>query len=783
MSVFGFISLAMLIGLAGVAIPIIIHLLNRKRFQVVDWGAMQFLQISETTRRRLLIEEILLLLLRMGLIAVLVIGLAGLWIDFNALTQRIKSWGGPNLNASKLKLAHGNRDVVLIFDGSYSMSYSEKGAPSAHEAAKQWATEFVEDLDANDSVAILQAKQQVVPVLETPTHNLERARDVIAQLPEPAGGCDWREAVQTAAKILDDSKRPQREIILLTDNQKFGWADETSLLRWKLLAQRFDANKGIKPRIWVVNVAPERSKDPPNWSLAPLRASQTVVPVGWETTFHTAMRLTGQTEYKPPYRIRLEIDGQFVRNLDAPPSGKLENGQVPLDFREKFAAPGSRLVSVVVEPDPPPEKQPRGYVLKDHLPGDNRQDFAIEVAAALPVLLVDGDDRAGVKKRGVDFLRDALAPAVDRNPIVQAKVVPIQDFAPDLLTSDMNQQPNTKPRVLVLSNVAKLSPPQQESVAGFLAAGGGVLVTLGDRVDAKTYNDELHRAGQGWLPARLDDLAGDDTQPERATRPLIASFFHPALDVFRDKNGEFKEGAGLDLARIPRWWKVSTPGRGSTAAPVASFATNDPFLVEGSYKGGRVILCTVPLDTSWRTNLTSLEAFVPLVHELTYYLAGARAAEHNLTPGQPIRYETGSEAELNELALKPPGGDNKRIVYDNPVPSDACLAEVQRRPRGPLVVYGGTRETGVYVLTNRGRPNYYVAQPDPRESDLTPCEQDDRERVAALVPVTYENDRERIVSLMASAEQRQDLWHWLLLAVVGMLVIEVWMTRRMVKNR
>src|SRR5260370_39511908 len=133
----GFISLAMLIGLAGIAIPIIIHLLNRKRFQVVDWGAMQFLQISETTRRRLLIEEILLLLLRMGLIAVLVIGLAGMWLDFNAMTQKIKSWGGPKLNAAKLELTHGKRGVVLIFEGSYTMSDFAKSAPSAHQSAKE----------------------------------------------------------------------------------------------------------------------------------------------------------------------------------------------------------------------------------------------------------------------------------------------------------------------------------------------------------------------------------------------------------------------------------------------------------------------------------------------------------------------------------------------------------------------------------------------------------------------------------------------------------------------
>src|SRR5258706_11519662 len=103
----GFLNLAMLIGLAGVAIPIIIHLLNRRRYDVVDWGAMQFLQISETTRRRLLIEEILLMALRMLLIAIMVLAMAAPFIPSSLLGL------GPK----------PNRDVVLIFDGSYSMSY------------------------------------------------------------------------------------------------------------------------------------------------------------------------------------------------------------------------------------------------------------------------------------------------------------------------------------------------------------------------------------------------------------------------------------------------------------------------------------------------------------------------------------------------------------------------------------------------------------------------------------------------------------------------------------
>src|SRR5438309_4900119 len=97
---------AMLFGLAAVAIPVLIHLLNRRRYEIVNWGAMHFLQISAIRRRRILIEDILLLLLRMGLIALLVLAMAAPYADSPALARLgLKS----------------NRDVVLIIDGSYSM--------------------------------------------------------------------------------------------------------------------------------------------------------------------------------------------------------------------------------------------------------------------------------------------------------------------------------------------------------------------------------------------------------------------------------------------------------------------------------------------------------------------------------------------------------------------------------------------------------------------------------------------------------------------------------------
>jgi hypothetical protein len=758
-----FLNPLMLAGLAGLAIPILIHLLNRRRYDVVDWGAMQFLQLSETTRRRILIEELLLLLLRMGLIALLVLGMA---LPF--LPRETLAWAGGD-----------NRDVVLVIDGSYSMGYAEAGR-SAHDAAKAWAQEFVNGLAAGDSVAVLQAKQQVVPVLGTPTHDLERVRDALANLPPPAGGCDWPQAVLAAHKILAGSQRARREIILLGDGQRFGWADDGSLERWALQVKPLRDESSSNPNLWVVNLAPGRPAVPPNWSVAPLRASRAIASVGQRVTFRTALEVRGQAEYRPPHALRVEVDGRPVStDLKAPATAPLEKGQVPLTFHHRFTTPGSHLVSVAVEPDPPPGRRPAGYVVKDHLPGDNRQDLAVEVLPALPVLLVDGDERLPAKERGADFLRDALAPARDLTPVVAARVVAVDEFGPPLLSADVGKEPGTRPRVLVLSDVPRLTADQQQGVAEFLGNGGGVLVTLGARAEAKPYNAELYAGGQGWLPARLEGPTGDEAHPERAASPLPSSFFHPALDLFREV-----AAGGLGDARFPRWWKLSTPARGSPSVPIALLTSNDPLFVEKPYRNGRVIVAAVPLDRSWRSNLPDLPAFVPLAHELIYYLGGARAAEHNLQPGQPIRYRPDSESTLERLTLRPPEGDARPLHFEEPADPGTYPAQLLRQPQGSLVVYEGTRETGVYRLTASGEQTvYYVVQPDPRESDLTPASEEDRKKVTDLVPMKYADDPAALWTAMQQTTERQEIWWWLLLGVVALLCGEVWMTRRMVKNR
>jgi hypothetical protein len=745
----------MLLGLAGLAIPILIHLLNRRRFDVVDWGAMQFLKISETTRRRILIEEVLLMMMRMGIIALMVLALAAPYLISPWLSKFMASAGG-----------RPNRDVVIVIDGSYSMGFT--GAEQTpHEKAKEWALNYLRELGPGDNVAILQAKQQVVKVVGEPTADLEKAREAVRKLPEPRGGVNWPQALNTALEILRPSRRPIREIVVLGDGQRVGWCDANNILRWELMAQNLP-DENPKPNVWVVNVNPERkTDDPPNWSLTPLRATRAVASVGQRVRFRTSLQFTGQKgkEIRPPYRLRLEIDGGREKEiLDFPKTDKQDAVQLPLDnITYAFKTPGSHLVSVIVEPDAPKNEQAPGYSVKDELPGDNRQDISIEVVQALPVLLVDGDTKL-TPGRGTYFLQAALSPAGDPTPSVLARQVPITAFTADDLKNNVDKdRPGSRPRVLVLQNVPRLNNEQQQAVVNFLNEGGSVLVTLGERVDSNYYNEQLFKGGEGWLPAKLDDKVGSEVEEDKAIHVLLTSFYHPALEPFR-------ETKDLTSVTFPRRWRVAAPPKNSAAAAIALLSDDQPWMVERSFGQGRVILSVVPFDNTWRTKLSAHPAFIPLVHELVYYLAGARATDFNVRPGQPLRYRPGRDETPAPITVQPPEGEVKTLP---PTPWPPTFDE--------------TRETGVYVLkTADDRSIYYVVQPDLAESDLSLSKPEDREQVtgklANKVKVIYEDDREKVIGGDASPP-KMELWWLFLIGVTLLLCGEVWMTRRIALSR
>src|SRR5262245_19245573 len=99
-----FLNPLLLAGIAGIASPIIIHLLAKKRIQRVIWAAMKFLRATvDRQQRKMTLEDIILLILRCFVVALLALALAR-----------------PALRESNIGILGGGESVLLLLDVSGS---------------------------------------------------------------------------------------------------------------------------------------------------------------------------------------------------------------------------------------------------------------------------------------------------------------------------------------------------------------------------------------------------------------------------------------------------------------------------------------------------------------------------------------------------------------------------------------------------------------------------------------------------------------------------------------
>jgi hypothetical protein len=146
--------------------PLVIHLLNRRRYRVVNWAAMEFLrQAIQRNRRILQIRDILLLILRTA--AVLLFGLA-LARPYFATQQQAFDARQP-LHA------------VLVIDNSLSMAY-ESLEGSLLDKAKERARQFVELLPTGSRVSLIAACGSRARLSIDPYDSKESALEALEQI-------------------------------------------------------------------------------------------------------------------------------------------------------------------------------------------------------------------------------------------------------------------------------------------------------------------------------------------------------------------------------------------------------------------------------------------------------------------------------------------------------------------------------------------------------------------------------------------------------------------------
>jgi hypothetical protein len=712
-----FLNPLLLFGLSAISVPIIIHLMNRRKFDRVVWAAMRFLQISiEQNQRRLRLEDLILLLLRCLIVCLLALTLARpIW--------HFANFGGlATLGASKTT-------AVIVLDNSLSMGQTD-GTQTRFEQGLQAVGGIVDSFPGGSSAALMLASNTATPVIDEPTLDLAKVRERAHQSRLTDRATDLLPAIDQAMKTLRNKPPGRKDIYVVTDGQALGWKQAGDIQR--LLESQKDQ---VTANIIFVG-QPEIA----NLGISDLRLAADLATVNQPLRFDVQVTNYGKTDARNvPVRLALDTDAPSEEaTLDLIPAG--ESRSVSLFGR--IRSEGFHCVAAHIAPD--------------RLPADDVRTIAIHCLKKVDVLVVDGQPGATVRESESYLLQQALQPVAPEQRddfYVQVRVI-----APDQLDTTRLDQFDT----IVLANVPEFSAKVVNNLMAFLRQGNGLIVFPGDAVNTAFYNDELYRR-LNILPAGLGDPQGDASQTEKFTTFHAGRYEHPIAARWNDT------GVGrLDRAHFYRWFPLDIaphlPTDGISPAGVKGddvgatqvvlrYQDNTPAIVEHAWAAGRVVLFSSTASTHWNDLPAHPQIFIPLLHRSIGSILQRGDEFLNIKVGRP-------------LVIHPPAelvGHDANILL--PQRGEATRPEVRKVTLvddKPTLSYDATDLAGMYTIDFAGSPTAYkvAAQQDPDESRLDAVSQSQEDSLRHVANVVHWKPGVALSTVLSTTAATGDLWKY-----------------------
>jgi hypothetical protein len=647
---------ALAVAAGAVSIPIIIHLLNRRRFRVVTWAAMRFLLAAQRKNsRRMRLEQIILLALRCLCVLLLVLAMASVTPWAEALWH----WLAPGA-AQAVSTSNSRTHKILVIDGSFSMGL-KVGDVSCFEKARALATQIVRDGSGGDGFSVVLMASPPRRIVPEPSEDGRKVATEIASLRLTHGNADLPATLNTVESLVRGSpgKFPDKEVYFLTDMQQSTW-----ILRQPDAVAALIEKIQSKARTIFIDVGKDGVN---NLAVTNLMLGEPLATTGRETPIVATLHNHGDTRQE--VSVRLLVGRARAASADKPCElrevgevlvSRVQRGQqTEVAFKYKFPSPGEYVVQV--------------QCARDSLDLDDVRSAVVTVKDSIPVMLVNGKPATEVYDRATGWLQTALNPfdegASPANIVARPKVLTRSQFADeglgDLLPFDC----------VFLCDVPRLSLGEARRLDRHVRRGGGVVITLGDQIDLGAYNEVLFRDGTGLLPARLMgrqkatpgytyglaiDPEADREDPLKPFRDAGARerLLEPRFQQFIQVESAPRAGPRKVMGFIP----VTIPGARivkSTPPP------GGPAILEwhppaGKELGagrlrGRVILVTTTVNTDWN-NWPASPSFPPLLTELLNFAAASRLREQSVQVGEPIElFLPGASGTLDAVVHTPDG--------------------------------------------------------------------------------------------------------------------------------
>ena len=739
-----------LIGLAAMAVPLILHLRRSRRAQKIVFSTTQFFdERFVRSARRARLQDLLLLILRVALLAFFVL----------ALTQPLIRTPGL---AGLLSLGDGGRLVAIVLDDSASMTAtSERGV--LLERAKAGALAILNELAPvrGDKVTVVLAGQRDTGpqvLFDEPTTDLEAARQAVREVTPTDLATDLTGAVRAAARALG------------VDEAASGSGEGGEIYVFSDMAEPAlpigpIAEPGTRAGLLMVATRPEEPA-PANLSVDAIQYGAARPMLRVPFTFRTLL-----TNHGPATRtatVSLMVDDEAVSRQEVDlPAGRSRI----VRFTHRFTKPGWHCGRAVIAGGEGAEAE--------SLTADDRRFFAVHVEDRLRLLAINGAPSHVAAQDELFFFRLALtvrpqdtaaatgARGIDA-PIIVDQISPVEVALPRLRDY----------RLVVMANVSNLSPAALEALEKYVDQGGSLIITLGDRVDADAYNTWVgeHRLHGGLLPGRLVRLTETPAEPVlpaagQAGAPFIAAVdeTHPALAGFT--RGDL---GTLSSVRLTTRYQIQP----RDADVLMRDATGRPILIERRFGQGRVMLFASTIDRDW-TDFPVQPTYVPWLYRLVSYLAQQQTERANFVrTGQVVRLPT-SATRLQPLQVERPDG---KVGYGRPDPRHTSAAAP--------TVFTETEQAGVYQVRSAtegesGPPRLMFAANVPAEESVQRAAS--REEIEAVAgddtSVVYIHEPESVTDAGAMARHGYGLWNLLLRLALVVALVEPWVANRLSKRR
>ena len=496
-----------LAGLVAAAGPILIHLLNRRRFRVVNWAAMDFLlEALQRNRKMLQLRDLLLLALRTA--CVLLFGLALARPYFSNTDAKVES--NQPLHA------------ILIVDNSMSMGYEALGGTLLDEA-RQKARDFIGELPEGSRISILPLCGSATGFSRDAYRTKEDAREALSKIEVVDRTGTAAQAADLALEAKDTvPDMPAKRVVFLGDQQVINWPAES------LSAQLKDL-----PEMQVVSIAPQASEN--TW-ISDFTLQDGIADVETPAVFSATVRHEG-SQPRSNVQVTLSVDGTEVgsETIDLEPD---QSREVTFQYRFDVAAEAGKPVFVPAQVSIP----------QDHLKQDDSRVLSVPVVAALPVVFVDqyGPDEDAKKNHYGEtrHLRRLLSPVTQRGD-TNRQLVQIQHKRIDQLDRPTLEDA----RVVVIAGVA--SPEGAVPLLrDFVKQGGQLVIAAGADFDVAAWNQAAWLDGAGVLPTPLKGLVGKLPEESPEAKPFYLSYKSMAHDYFHlagVSNEELQDLYGLPV--------------------------------------------------------------------------------------------------------------------------------------------------------------------------------------------------------------------------------------------